>query len=842
MNLTQQPTMSKIPKKYNAQELEEKWLAFWEKQHTYRFDPGDKTRKIFSIDTPPPTVSGKMHLGHAFGNSQQDFIARFKRMKGFNVLQPFGTDDNGLPTKLLIEKLKKVRAKDIGRDAFRKLCFDTLEKELKPAYTYDWKRLGISCDFTVRYSTIDPHCRKVSQKSFLDLYRQGREYRAQAPAMFCPKCQTAISQVELEDKEIDSHFNDITFFTTDDNGSKEELVIATTRPELLPACVAVFYHPTDKRYQHLKGSKAKVPLFDLEVPILEDERADPEKGTGIVMCCTFGDQTDMEWQRAYKLPIREAIGVHGRMTALAKQYEGMTILDARKQIISDMKEAHLLKNQKDIRHVVNVHERCGTPIEFIHSKQWFIKYLDLKDDMLKWGHEFLWHPTFMKNRYDNWVNGLQWDWCISRQLPFGISFPVWYCKGCDEVILAREEDLPVDPTVTAPHIGACPKCGCKEFIPETDILNTWATSSLTPTIVKELFKGKPVYKQLIDNPMDLRPQGHDIISFWLFNTVVKSQLHYNMKPWDNVFINGWLLDPKGKKMSKSKGNVVEPQKLIQQYSADALRYMAGWSRLGEDLPFPEKDVIAGKKTITKLFNASKFVFMHLEDFDYSFDANKLMPIDRWLVSSFNEVVNVATKEFESYSFWKAIAAVDKFFWQVFCDNYLEFVKDRLYKPEVHGNESRHSCQMALNHVLRGIVKLYAPFLPYITEEIHSWNENWGGKADEKTYTSVHVSLWPEYDKALCFAQEQKTGELAREIIAAVRKFKSDHQVSQKHEVLELRVKCSEQEQRLLTSVLGDIKMTLSAKEITFEGFQEAGSITIRENFSVAITLAPIEKK
>lgn len=813
-----------LPKKYNAHEIEEKWSKAWVDNHTFAFDSDNLDKPLFTIDTPPPTVSGKMHIGHAFGNSQQDFIARFKRMKGFNVLQPLGTDDNGLPTKLLVEKLKKVRANDIGRKEFRKLVLNTLNNELKPSYIGDWKRLGISCDYEINYSTIDPHCRRVSQKSFIDLYKAGREYRAEAPAMFCPKCQTAISQVELIDKDMASHFNDIVFKTTNKDEKEEDLIIATTRPELLPACVAVFYHPTDKRYQHLKGKNAKVPLFNYDVPILEDERADPEKGTGIVMCCTFGDQTDMEWQKAHNLPIKEAIGAHGRMTALAQKYEGMKIEEARKAIIVDMKDEKLLINQKDITHAVNVHERCETPVEFIHSKQWFIKYLDLKDDMLKWGEELKWYPSFMKNRYDNWVKGLAWDWCISRQLPFGISFPVWYCKDCDEVILADEKDLPVDPTQDKPPVQECPKCGCKEFIPEKDIINTWATSSLTPTIVKELFKGKPIYDKLVSEPMTFRPQGHDIISFWLFNTVVKSKLHFDMKPWDICFINGWMLDPKGKKMAKSKGNVIEPRKVIEQYSADSLRFMAAGCKLGDDLGFSEKDVVTGKKTATKIFNAGKFVIMHLEDFNGEFDPKKLTPIDRWLIGKYNDSVKLATDYLDEFAFHKATAEVEKFFW-LFCDYYLEIVKDRLYKPEVHGEDSRLAGQMTLHHVLLGLLKMFGPVMPFITEEVHSWHY----ALDEKD--SLHTKSWPEYSEDLTYAEEKLSGDIACNIISAVRKFKSDNQASQKVVVEKLIISGKEKE---LTSVLDDIKMTVSAEEIVF---QDTKAIPASEDLFVDVTLA-----
>ncbi|RMF06068.1 valine--tRNA ligase, partial [Candidatus Woesearchaeota archaeon] len=585
-----------LPKRYEIQASEDKWRRFWEENKIYAFDP-DKAAKegnIFSIDTPPPTVSGAMHLGHAFSYAQEDFIARFQRMRGKNVFYPFGTDDNGLPTQRLIEKIKKVKAEDLGREKFRKLCVETLDKELRPKYVEDWKRIGMSCDFDIFYTTINNHSRKISQKSFIDLYKMGREYRAEAPAMWCTECKTAISQVECQDAELDSTFNDIIFKLED--GS--DLVIATTRPELLPACVAIFAHPDDDRYKKLFGRKAKVPLFNFEVPIMPSKRANPEKGTGILMCCTFGDQDDVEHYLEFNLPLKEAIDKTGKMTDIAGKYAGMNVKEARKQIIHDLKEAGLLVKQTPIKHMVNVHERCGTEVQIIHSKQWFIKYLDLKDEMLKWGRELNWYPDYMKVRYDNWVKGLRWDWCISRQIYFGIPFPVWYCADCDEVILAREEDLPVDPISDKPPVDKCPKCGSTNIVPEKDIINTWATSSLTPIIAADLFKDHPVREKLF--PMSLRPQAHDIITFWLFNTVVKSRLHYNVNPWKDVMISGHALDPKGKKMSKSKGNAVAPQEVMATYGADCLRFWAAGSKLGEDLPFMEKDLITGKKFINKL--------------------------------------------------------------------------------------------------------------------------------------------------------------------------------------------------------------------------------------------------
>ncbi|MEK6849529.1 MAG: class I tRNA ligase family protein, partial [Nanoarchaeota archaeon] len=391
---------------YNAQQEEPKWVKYWHDKKVFAFDSKSKG-KIFSIDTPPPTVSGKMHIGHACSFSQQDIIARFKRMRGMNVFYPFGTDDNGLPTERLVEKTKGVKGSKMERQAFIKLCEATL-KEILPDFVSDWKRIGMSCDFNYTYSTISDHSRKIAQWSFLDLHKKNRTYRKEAPVLWCPQCATAISQVECQDSEKASTFNDIIFKV-----DGKDVVIATTRPELLPACVAVFAHPTDDRYKKLIGKNATVPIFGFEVPIKSDDRVDPTKGTGIVMCCTFGDQTDIAWYRAFSLPLKQAIGGNGKMTAIAKQYEGLGVHDARKKIIEDLKTNGLLVGQKPITHAVKVHERCQIEIEIINSKQWFVKYLDLKEDMSRWGDEFTWHPAFMKHRYDNWVKGLQWDWLIS---------------------------------------------------------------------------------------------------------------------------------------------------------------------------------------------------------------------------------------------------------------------------------------------------------------------------------------------------------------------------------------------------------------------------------------------
>ncbi|MBD3163978.1 valine--tRNA ligase [Candidatus Woesearchaeota archaeon] len=797
--------MMELPKRYNPKESEHNWQRYWQEQKIFAFDAQDKKKEIYSVDTPPPTVSGKMHLGHAFSYTQQDFMVRFHRMLGKNVFYPFGTDNNGVATERLIEKLKKVKAKQMERQDFVKLCLKTIKEELIPQYTEDMKKLGLSCDFSLFYNTIDPHSQKISQKSFIDLYKKGREYRKDAPTMWCPACETGISQVECEDKKTDSYFNDIVFKVKNSEDKEQDLVIATTRPELLPACVAVFYHPEDKRYQNYNGKKAKVPLFDFEVPILPDSRADPEKGTGIVMCCTFGDQTDMEWQKAHSLPIKLAISPDGKMTAISGKYKGMTISPARKAIIEDLKTAGLLLSQKPIKHAVNVHERCGTEIEYLKAKQWFIKYLDLKEEMLKWGSKLNWFPHHMKSRYDHWVKGLQWDWMISRQRFFGVPFPLWYCKKCGEVILAKEEDLPVDPIKHSPPSEKCPKCGSAEFTPEKDIMDTWATSSLTPQIAAQLIKDKAMQEKLY--PMSLRPQAHDIITFWLFNTVVKSRLHNGVNPWKDVAISGHAQDPHGKKMSKSKGNVVEPQEMIRKYSADALRFWAAGSKLGDDLPFQEKDLVTGQKFITKLWNASKFAFMHLEDYDLSKPDN-LELIDRWVLSKLSKLVKSSTESFMNYEYSKTKLNVEKFFWHKFCDNYLEIVKDRLYNPGKRGKEARSSAQYSLYNTLSSILKMMAPIMPHITEDIYQLYF-----AKKENRKSIHISDWPQLD----FVDDsaEKIGDFAIAVIEHSRRAKSEKKVSLKASISQMFVR-GKMPAEDFEKVKPEIKASTKAEIIEYE--------------------------
>lgn len=785
-----------MAKGYDFKEAEPRIIKFWQDKKIYKFNSNDISKEIFSFDTPPPTVSGRLHMGHAFGDAQQDFMARYKRMQGFNVLNPFGTDDNGLPTLRLVEKEKKARAKDMSRKEFINLCLKAIKEEYVPQFLKDAKRLGTSCDWDLFYSTIDERSRRISQKSFIDLYKMGREYRIKSPALWCTTCQTTISQVELEDESMQTVFNDITFKL-----KNQDLTISTTRPELLPACVSIFVNPNDEKYKKLIGKTATVPLFNFQVPILTDEKANPEKGSGAVMCCTFGDQTDMEWQKAHKLEIKEAITPDGKMTKLAKKYEGMKIKEARKQIIEDLKKAKLLTKQEIITHDVNVHERCQTPIEFINSKQWFVKYLDIKDDLIRWGNKIKWHPDHMKHRYINWVKGLKWDWCISRQIPFGVPFPVWYCKECDEPIMADESQLPVDPLENKPLIKQCPKCKCKEFIPEQDIMNTWATSSLTPDITKDLLKDTKVYDRIKDKPFNIRRNGHDIITFWDFNSVVKSQLHHNRNPWNELMINGWMLGKDSKKMSKSRGNGISPQNTIENHGADALRYLCATAKLGDDIAFPEAELHKSKKLINKLYNASKFVFMNLEGYNDE-QPKQLETIDQEFLNHLNHTIKQATSHFEKYNYSHAKELAERFLFKDFADDYIEIVKKRIYNET---DNKKISAQYTLKKSLLTILKLLAPIIPFITEEIY--------QTYYKEQKSIHITSWPKYKEN---SEPSKPFQDFQEVLTKIRQEKTSQQKSMNSQIILTLEKETIQN---LSKSLEDLKSVTAATEVKEGSFE-----------------------
>ncbi len=612
-----------------------------------------------------------------------------------------------------------------------------------------------------------------------------RVYRKEAPVLYCPKCKTTVSQMELEDKMIKSKIVYIKF--------AEDVIIATTRPEFLPACVAIFVNPTDEKHKGLIGKTVKVPLFGQEVKVIADDKVDPAFGTGVVMCCTFGDQTDMEWYRQYNLPLRMIIDENGRMTT--GFLKGAKIKEAREKVIAKLKEDGLLIKEEEIEHNVNVHERCKTEIELLVRMQWYVKYLDLKEKFIEQGKKIDWFPSHMQVRYENWVNGVKWDWGISRQRYFGIPFPVWYCKKCGEVKFAALEELPVDPTVGKPK-GNCDKCGSGDFVPETDIMDTWATSSLTPLINAKWWNEDNWLSKIY--PMSLRTQAYEIISFWTFTTIVKSYLHTKSIPWKAVMVSGHALDSQGKPMHKSAGNTLSPMPFIDKYGSDSVRYWASSSVLGEDNSFQEKDVVTGSRLINKLWNVARFISMNRTDYEpLAKGTAPTNAIDYWVFCRMSETVRKATECFESYDYFKARNIAEEFFWD-FANNYMEFVKNRVYAKDPEASRM-------LDELLLTVMKLFSPFMPFVNEELYQTvfltNPNFHGK--EK---SIHVSPWPvsgKFDEK-AFAEADKVVKL----ILFIRKWKHDNGQALNSDIAEL----------ILSSDLGkaaaDVMGAMNVKKIT----------------------------
>ncbi len=756
-----------FPKRYNYREREEYWKKEWAKKNLYRFD--EKSEKpIYSVDTPPPYVSAEhLHAGHIMSYSQAEFIVRFKRMNGFNVFYPMGFDDNGLPTERFVEKKYQVDRSKISRSEFIKLCLAETKKGAEN-YRKLWTDLGISVDWSKTYSTINPLCQRVSQLSFINLYKDKKAYRRKEPTYWCPCCQTALAQADMEDKSLDTSLYFINFQI-----EGKPYTIATTRPELIPACVGIFANPDDKRYAKLKGKKAEIPLFDYEVPVLFDEAVDPEFGTGLMMVCTWGDTEDVRKCKEKHLPAREVISPEGKITALGKQYQGLSIQEARKSIISDIKKEGLLVKQDNIKHIVNVHERCDTPVEFILTTQWFIKILDIKDKLLKMGEKLHWYPQFMKNIYDTWVEGLRWDWCISRQRYYGVPFPVWLCEKCGAVLTARERDLPVDPTEKESPVKKCPKCSSKKLIPETDVMDTWATSSCTPFIIKELLRGKTGKKVF---PNSLRPQAFEIIRTWLFYSLVKSYYHFNKLPFEDVMISGHGLDETGRKISKRLGNYVDPGKLLNDYGADAIRYWATGAKLGYNHRFSIKEVEKGKHLVTKIWNASRFCTASIASFKPKEGKEyKLEPEDKWILHLLNHTVKKVTHYFQKYEYAKARKSIDTFFWADFCDYYLEMIKHRTDEEAV---------KYTLYHCLLNILKLYAPITPFIAEEIYH-----RVFLEKEKSCSIHLEKWPEVSERFQMsAPELKEMESFIEEIDKIRKEKSERGIHMRDPLKEYTLK------------------------------------------------------
>ncbi|MCB9488677.1 MAG: valine--tRNA ligase [Deltaproteobacteria bacterium] len=800
-----------FPKNYDHKDVEPRLQKRWHEEGIYKFDPADP-RPIFSVDTPPPYVSAAhLHVGHAMSYSQAEFIVRYKRMRGFNVFYPMGFDDNGLPTERYVEKKYKIDKSKISREEFIELCLKETRDGAK-VYRDLWEAMAISVDWDLTYSTISPRAVKTAQMSFLDLYKKGLIERREDPVAWSFALQSSVAQAEIDTVERTTLLNDIAF----KGPGGENLIISTTRPELIPACVALYCNPEDERYLSLVGKKAHVPLFDYEVEIRTHEDVAKEFGTGLMMVCTWGDAEDVKKWKEDGLETRFIFTEYGKLNDMAGPYAGMKPEDARKAILNDLNEAGLLLKQKEQTQFVGIHDRSGVPVEFNHSPQWFIKVMPFVNDYLKRSEELNWFPEHFKTRLDHWIEGLKWDWCISRQRFYGVPFPVWYDEETGEPIVADESMLPIDPTMTQPPESLTKG---RKVRPEPDVMDTWMTSSLSPLInANWAFENDAEHPNLVGKiyPMSIRVQAFEIIRTWLFYTLVKSHHHTDSLPWSDVMISGWGLDAKGKKMSKSAGNFVDPGPVIEKYGADAVRYWAAGATLGHDLRYNERDVANGKKLMTKLWNASKFVGMQLKietEGDESW--RELMPgtptmIDRWVVSRLQQVIDETTKYFDKYEYSHALAAVERFFFSEFCDNYIEIVKERFWNPDQFDEGVVEAARHTLATVNLTVLKLMAPVIPYITDEIYRMIYQGYDRQ-----VSVHVAPWPESDAAKIDADAVEAGRLLIAVLTGARRWKTTQQVNPNFPLAKLTVSAPEAMAAKLSPLAEDLKAAAHADELDF---------------------------
>ncbi|WP_406713190.1 valine--tRNA ligase [Trueperella pyogenes] len=817
-------TSTLVPAKASLDGLEDRWGKVWDEEGTYSFETETTREQVYSIDTPPPTVSGSLHVGHVFSYTHTDVIARYKRMRGMNVFYPMGWDDNGLPTERRVQNYYGVRCdpslpyeenfvpphdggdgksikyadqKPISRRNFIELCWKLTEDDEKQ-FEALWRHLGLSVDWRQNYQTIGAKAQKVAQAAFIRNVQRGEAYQAQAPGLWDVTFQTAVAQAELEAREYPGAYHSLQFHTPDG-----DVTIETTRPELLPACVAVIAHPDDERYQHLFGKTATTPVFGVEVPILAHPMAEIDKGSGIVMCCTFGDLTDVQWWRELSLPMRTVLGKDGRLVRETPEWittdlgretfaamAGATTFTARKVLVEKLQETgEIVGDIKPTTRMTNFFEKGDKPLEIVPSRQWYIRNggrphtegngKDLRENLLARGGELEFHPDFMRVRYNNWVEGLNTDWLISRQRFFGVPLPLWYRVteagdiDYDAVLLPTEDMLPVDPSSDTPAgFSESQRGEPGGFVGEVDIMDTWATSSMSPQIAGGWLTDDALFSQVY--PMDLRPQGQDIIRTWLFSTVVRAHLEFGELPWKHAAISGWILDPDRKKMSKSKGNVVTPMGLLEKHGSDAVRYWAASARLGTDAAFDEQQMKIGRRLAMKILNASKFALgMAGGEAPVDLDVAAVTePLDKAMLAMLADVIDRATKALEGYDHTRALELTETCFW-TFCDDYLELVKNRAYDRDgeyaAAGEADKvRSARVALNLAVDTFLRLLAPILPYATEEVWSWYRT----------GSVHRASWP-------VASELGTGGdaglvgIAGAVLAALRKVKSEQKVSQR---------------------------------------------------------------
>ncbi len=841
-----------VPEKPSTDGLEDRWLSVWEEEGTYLFDRGATREQVFSIDTPPPTVSGSLHMGHVSSYTHADLIARYRRMRGLAVFYPMGWDDNGLPTERRVENFYGVRcdpslpydpdyqAPDqpadtkvpISRRNFVELCHRLTVAD-EEVFKDLWRHLGISIDWSLEYSTISRHAQAVSQRGFLEMWRRGEVYSTLAPTLWDIDFRTAVSQAELEDRERPGNFHRVRFSRSDSAGWIE---IDTTRPELIPSCVALVAHPDDPRYQPLFGTTVVTPLFHVEVPVLAHELADPEKGTGIAMICTFGDTTDVTWWRELRLPARTLIGRDGRYLPAdfaSEQFpsqqpdvaqtfydtlQGRTVNQVRTAIVEALRVSEdLVVELRPLTHPVKFYEKGERPLEIVTSRQWFVRTLEHREELLARGEELDWHPDFMRHRYRSWVEGLNTDWNISRQRYFGVPLPVWYPLDSEgepdyeHPLTAALDQLPVDPSSEpAPGYSDDQRGQPGGFIGDPDVMDTWATSSLSPQIAGHW--GTDLFERVF--PMDLRPQAHEIIRTWLFSTVVRSHFEHDSLPFRHALISGWVLDPERKKMSKSLGNVVTPMPLIEAHGADALRYWAASGRSGTDMALDEGQMKVGRRLAIKVLNASKFVISRLtHDVD---PADVTEPLDRDLLASLAALVVENTIAFDAFDYARVLERTESFFWS-FCDNYLELVKERSYGED--SSAATRSAQATLSLTLSALQRMFAPFMPFVTEEVWRWWHD----------GSIHRATWPSVDEFGDRPLANGTYEALNLVLEAIRREKSTAKVSQRRAVLELVVEAPGEFLERLEGGRGDLT---NAGVVLAHTFVEAPEVV------VSVTLAP----
>ena len=847
-------------KNYNHLEVEKRIVSNWEDNKIY-YGINLDNKKLFSIDTPPPTASGYLHIGHVFSYSHQDIIARFKRMNGFEIFYPMGWDDNGLPTERrvqdyfnvrcdpdeksveniqeFVEKIdKKSNPVKVSRKNFIELCHIVTTKDEK-VFKDLFMKIGLSVDWDQEYATIQDIPREIAQRSFIDLYKKGNVYNVQSPSLWDPEFQTAVAQAEIEDREVPGAYHDIEFETSD--GSS--FVISTTRPELLAACVGIATHPDDKRFKNLIGKTAITPLFEVEVPIFSSELVDKDKGTGILMVCTFGDNVDVQWWKEEKLETRIIVNKFGRLKEVDfnsqnfkskkpkkandfyKMIEGKNLKQAKKIIVEMLSEplnfnnkAALVSQPREIMHSVRFYERSKTPLEILSTRQWFVKLLDKKKMLLEKSKQIEWHPTFMSKRFENWTENLNMDWCISRQRFFGVPFPIWYKLNenlqpdYDNPLFPDESELPVDPSEDTPkEFNENQRGKPNGFVGEKDVFDTWFTSSMTPQIGGKWGTGEDFFDKIL--PYDIRPQSHEIIRTWAFYTVVKSALHHNEIPWKNVIISGWVLDPNKKKMSKSKGNVVVPNDLIEQYGADAVRYWSANARLGADTANDEQVFKVGKKLVVKIFNASKFVLNNFHKIEVLDKSNIKNPLDKSLVFIFNKYLEKITESLNKYQFAEALNLTEDFFWNYFTDNYIELVKNR----RLNGSSvDSLSASTTLILILENVLKLFAPFVPMITDEI--WLTMYPDKK------SIHLQRWPQKIDVDLNNISSHEFEVAKESIASIRKEKTSNEIGLGKEVEKITITVNKEKIEALNQVLGDVQDAARANNLVINSSEENNEI------------------